>query len=459
MDQTAPDYSGELSNLRTAFRSGRTRTADWRLEQLAGLERLLDDNEARLLEALESDLGKPEQESLLELSVIRSEIRHAKSGLRRWMKPRRVPTPMVAQPGTSWIRPEPLGVVLVMSAWNYPVQLLLTPLVTVLAAGNAALLKPSEIAEATSHLLAELVPGYLDTGAVQVIEGGVPETTALLEERFDHIIYTGSGHVGRIVMTAAAKHLTPVTLELGGKSPCVVDREADLDGAARRLLWGKCLNAGQTCIAPDYVLVHRDRRDALVDKLREHLGDMYGGDVLASPDYARIIHAGHYDRLRAFLDDGHVVIGGHCDDRRRMIEPTVLVDVPVDAPVMREEIFGPVLPVIAVDDTDDALEFIRDRDKPLAAYLFTRSRETERRFVEQVSAGSLCINDTLMFMAVPDLPFGGVGPSGMGQYKGDDGFRRLSHMKAVMKRSRWPEINLRFPPYTRLKERLFRLVS
>lgn len=459
MDATAPDYSSELSALRTAFLDGRTRPAAWRLAQLRALEKLLDDNEARLLEALKTDLGKPEQEALLELSVVRSELRHAKSGTRRWMKPRRVATPVVGLPAASWICPEPLGVVLVMSAWNYPVQLLLTPLVTVLAAGNAAMLKPSEIAATTSRLLAELAPQYLDGEAVRVIEGGVPETTALLEEHFDHIVYTGSGHVGRIVMTAAAKHLTPVTLELGGKSPCVVDRDADLDGAARRLVWGKCLNAGQTCIAPDYVLVHRDRRDALVDKLREHLAGMYGGDVLASPDYARIIHAKHYERLRAFLDDGRVVIGGHCDDERCMIEPTVLVDVDAGAPVMREEIFGPVLPVIAVDDLDAALDFILKRDKPLAAYLFTKSARAEKRFVETVSAGSLCINDTLMFMTVPDLPFGGVGPSGMGQYKGGDGFRRLSHMKAVMRRGRWPEISLRFPPYTKFKERLFRWLT
>lgn len=459
MTQAELDYTGEVAGLRQAFRSGRTRPAAWRMDQVKALERLLDDNEPRILAALEADLGKPKQESLAELSVIRAEIRHAGSGLRRWMKPVRVHTPIVGQPGSSWIRPEPLGVTLVMSAWNYPVQLLLTPLVTVLAAGNTALLKPSEIAAHTSALVAELVPRYLDTEAVRVVEGAVPETTALLKQRFDHIVYTGNGHVGRIVMTAAAKHLTPVTLELGGKSPCVVDRDADLDGAARRLLWGKCLNAGQTCIAPDYVLVHRERRDALIGRLDENLKRMYGEDVFASGDYARIVNARHFDRLKAFLDDGRVAIGGRCDADSRMIEPTVLVDVPEDAPCMREEIFGPVLPVLAVDDMDQALEFIQARDKPLAAYLFTRSGVTERRFIEQISAGNLCINDTLMFMTVPELPFGGVGPSGMGQYKGADGFRRMSHMKAVMKRARRPEISLRFPPYTAFKEKLFRLLS
>ncbi len=454
------EYPAMMSELRTEFEQGVTRSLTWRIAQLDAISRMLDDNEKRIGGALAQDLDKPDQEVYLgELSFIHSEVRHARRRLKRWSRPRRVRTPMVGQPARSWVQPEPLGVVLIMGAWNYPVQLVLSPLIPALAAGNCAVVKPSEIAAETSRLMAELIPQYLDERAVRVVEGAVEETTELLRQRFDHILYTGGAHVGRIVMRAAAEHLTPVTLELGGKSPCVIDQGADLASAARRLTWGKCLNAGQTCIAPDYILVTADQHDALIEAIGAELDNMYGNDRLGSADYAKIINRRHFDRLRNYLDNGKVVIGGRFDEENCRIEPTVLTGVARDSEVMREEIFGPILPILQVADLEEAIAFIRERDKPLAAYLFSGSRASEKHFVEAISTGSLCINDVLMFMSVPELPFGGVGMSGMGQYHGKAGFDRFSHLKAVMKRSRFPEIPIRFPPYTDLKMRLLKWVG
>ncbi|NBB91668.1 MAG: aldehyde dehydrogenase family protein [Gammaproteobacteria bacterium] len=454
---TFPDM---LAELRDHFDRGLTRSLQWRREQLSAISRMLEENEARVSDALAEDLGKPQQEVLLgETALIFSEVEHARKRLKRWTKARRVPTPMVGKPGRSWVQPEPFGVVLIIGAWNYPIQLLLSPLIPAIAAGNCAVLKPSEVAVATSKLLAELVPQYLDERAVRVVEGAVEETTELLKQRFDHIFYTGSSAVGKIVMRAAAEHLTPVTLELGGKSPCVIDAGADIESAARRLIWGKCLNAGQTCIAPDYVLVRPADRDRLIGAIEHELFEMYGADRLGSSDYCKIINRRHFDRLRPLIDSGRVVIGGRVDETRCRIEPTVLTEVAPDSALMQEEIFGPILPIMEVDDLEAAIAFIREREKPLSAYLFTRSGESERRFSEAVSTGNLCINDTLMFMSVPELPFGGVGNSGMGQYHGKAGFDRLSHLKAVMKRGLFPEIPVRFPPYSKLKMRLLKWVS
>lgn len=454
------EYLSMMAELHANFDRGLTRSLDWRREQLSAISRMLEENEKRVNQALAEDLGKPPQEVLLgETALIFSEVDHARKRLKRWAKPRRVRTPMVGKPGKSWVQPEPFGVVLIIGAWNYPVQLLLSPLIPALAAGNCAVLKPSEIAAATSKLMAELVPKYLDERAVRVVEGAVDETTELLKQRFDHIFYTGGSAVGRIIMRAAAEHLTPVTLELGGKSPCVIDAGADIESAARRLIWGKCLNAGQTCIAPDYVLVTPAERDRLIGAIEHELFEMYGSDRLGSADYCKIINRRHFDRLRGLLDSGRVVIGGKVDEKKCRIEPTVMTEVRPDSAVMQEEIFGPILPVLEVEDLDDAIAFIRGRDKPLSSYLFTRSSASERHFSESVSTGNLCINDTLMFMSVPDLPFGGVGMSGMGQYHGKAGFDRLSHLKAVMKRGRFPEIPVRFPPYGKLKMRLLKWVS
>ncbi|HMA98242.1 MAG TPA: aldehyde dehydrogenase family protein [Wenzhouxiangella sp.] len=453
-------YSDMLAELRESFASGLTKDLAWRDSQLAAIEKLLQENEPAIERALADDLGKPPQEVLLgELALLYSSIRYIRKHLRRWAKPRRVSTPAVGQPGRSWVQPEPLGVVLVMGAWNYPLQLVFGPLLPVLAAGNCAVLKPSEIAPKSSALMAELIPLYLDERAVKVVEGAVDETTELLKQRFDHIIYTGGAAVGKIVMLAAAEHLTPVTLELGGKSPCVIDKDADLSMAARRLMWGKCINAGQSCIAPDYVLVSSEQRDDLVAAIDAELNRMYGEDRLGSDDYANIVNERHFKRVSELLNDGQIVIGGAVDQARNRIEPTVMVDVDPDSALMREEIFGPVLPILTVSDLDEAMAFILKRDKPLAAYLFSGNKQSEQRFVEQISSGNMCINDVIMFMAVHELPFGGVGMSGMGQYHGRTGFDRLSHLKAVMRRTRTPEPPVRFAPYSEMKMKLLRWLS
>lgn len=453
----APDFGDLVERLREGFGSDRTRSAQWRDAQLAALGNMLETHEKAFLDALHEDLGKPAMEGwMTELSYVTGEIDHCRKHLDRWMKPRKVATPVFAQPGRSWTQAEPLGVVLVMAAWNYPLQIALAPLAAAIAAGNCAVVKPSEHAPATSALIARHLPEFLDPDCFAVVEGGVPESTALLEERFDHIIYTGGSAVGRIVMAAAARHLTPVTLELGGKSPCIVLPDADLEVAARRIAWGRYLNAGQTCIAPDYLLTDGDTEPALVRALERAIRDMFGADPQQSESYGRIVNRRHLDRLSGLLTSGEVAIGGRVDADDRYLEPTVLTGVSPGDPVMQEEIFGPILPVLRVDDLDAAIAHIRAGEKPLAAYLFTRDRAAEERFLNGVSAGSACLNDVLMFSAVPELPFGGVGESGIGAYKGERGFLNFSHLKAVMRRAWWPDIRLRYAPFTRGKFRLLK---
>lgn len=446
-----------VDDLRRTFESGRTRTPDWRSHQLKQLERMMDECEDEILGALKSDLGKPPQEGwITEVSYVAGSAAYCRRRLKRWMRRRRVSTPLAAQPARSWVQPEALGTVLIIGAWNYPLQLTLSGLAAAIAAGNCAVIKPSELAPATSATIARLVPAYLDADAVRVIEGGAEETEELLRQPFDHILYTGGSEVGRIVMRAAAENLTPVTLELGGKSPCVVLPDADLETAAKRIAWGKFTNAGQTCIAPDYILTDADTEQRLLPLLEAALNSMFGDDIAASASYGRIVNDRHFGRLAALCDSGTVALGGGTDRASRFIEPTVLIDVEADSPAMQQEIFGPVLPILRAADFDSAIAMIRARDKPLAAYLFTNDNDLERRFLEEVSCGNVCINDTMMFMAVEELPFGGVGSSGMGAYSGEHGFNTFSHMKAVMKRRWWPDIALRYAPYTRRKWNLLR---
>ena len=449
-----------MQRLRHSYISGLTRPLSWRQQQLQQLTALLNDHEQALLQALEQDLGKSAAEGwLTEIGFLHSDIKHTLKHLRKWMRPRKVSQPLMAWPGKSFLQPEPLGVVLIIGAWNYPLQLLLSPMVAALAAGNCVVLKPSELAPNTAALLARLIPDYLPSEAVQIVTGGAETAQQLLAERFDHIMYTGGGRVGRIVMKAAAEHLTPVTLELGGKSPAVVLADADLKTTARRIAWGKWLNAGQTCIAPDYVLVQDSAKDALVDELRAALESFFGTDASEAEDYGRIVNEQHWQRLVDYLDDGTVVHGGDHDREQKFIAPTLLTDVALDSKVMEEEIFGPILPIISVPNLATAVEFIRERDKPLALYGFSASARSLQQLTEQTHAGNQCNNDTLMFMLNPELPFGGVGPSGMGRYHGKFGFDTFSHLKAVMQRPFWLDPNFRYPPYTSFKRKLLRWFS
>jgi aldehyde dehydrogenase (NAD+) len=367
--------------------------------------------------------------------------------------------PLVQQPATARVVREPLGVVLVIAPWNYPIQLLLEPMIAAIAAGNAVVGKPSEITAACSEVLGRLIPQYLDPDAIAVVEGGVEETTELLEQRFDHILYTGNGRVGRIVAGAAAKHLTPVTLELGGKSPVIVHSDADVPMAAKRIAFGKWINAGQTCIAPDYVLVHRDVERALVEGIRNVANQFFTDDPKTSPDYARIVNDSHFQRLAGLLDQGgftEVVVGGEVDPDDRYIAPTVLRGVDPSAPVMQEEIFGPILPVIAVDSLDEAIRFVNERDKPLSLYVFSRSKEAQKRVLERTSSGGACINATVLHFAVPGLPFGGVGESGYGAYHGREGFETFSNRKPILSKPAKLDPPVAYPPWTGLKRRVLR---
>lgn len=453
-------YQQVLSQQQQYFASGVTKDLNWRKQQLKQLQLLLSTHESELLHALQQDLGKPVFEAMLsEINYLHSDIKHCLKQLNSWVRPRRVGTGLRTFPSMAFIQPEPYGSVLIISAWNYPLQLALAPLVAVLSAGNCAVVKPSELAPATSAIMARLLPLYLDKEAIVVIEGGVAETTELLKLPFDHIMYTGNGQVGKIVLRAAAEHLTPVTLELGGKSPVYVDSSADLKLTAQRIAWGKWLNAGQTCIAPDYILAHKDIALPLAEEIKAQLHQMYGDDPKLSPDYGRIINQRHLQRVHSYLDRMNVFCGGVVDLEQLYFSPTLVLDPPLDSPLMTEEIFGPVLPLISVSGFDAAVRFVQKRDKPLSAYLFSSNSAQQQQWVEQISSGSQCINDVLMFMAVSELPFGGVGPSGMGQYSGKAGFEQFSHLKSVLKRPLWPEPPVRFAPYADWKRKVLGWLS
>jgi aldehyde dehydrogenase (NAD+) len=451
------DAPALVARLRATYDSGRTRPLAWRKEQLKRMRLLLTEREGELLDALAADLGKPRLEAwATDIGFVINEIDHARKNLRRWTRASRVRTPLATKPARARVVQEPLGVVLIIAPWNYPVQLSLSPLIGAIAAGNTAVLKPSEAAPHTSEALARLLPDYLDTDAIAVVEGAVDETSALLAQRWDHIFYTGNGRVGRVVMEAAVPHLTPITLELGGKSPAIIDASANLEVAARRIAWGKFLNAGQTCIAPDYVLVADGLADRFVELLRRAVFDFYGQDPKASPDYARIVNDAHFGRLVQLLDSGTAVVGGEHDAATRFLAPTVLRDVKPDSPVMQDEIFGPLLPVLPVPDTDAAIAFVNGRDKPLALYVFADDKAAQQRVLDETSSGGACVNATLFHVAVAELPFGGVGESGVGAYHGKASFDVFSHAKSVLKRSTRPDPDLAYPPYTDRKEKLMR---
>lgn len=448
-----------VQTLRENFASGLTRPLAWRQKQLSGLRALVQDREREIFAAIEADLGKGAFESYVgELGFVLAEIKLAQKNLPKWVKSQRAGLPIFLQPAHAYTRPEPLGLVLIIGPWNYPFHLLIAPLIAALAAGNCAIIKPSELAPQTSKVIAELLPQYVDSKAVAVVEGGIPESTALLAEPFDHIFYTGNGQVGRVVMRAAAEHLCPVTLELGGKNPCYVDRDVDLKVAARRIAWGKYFNAGQTCVAPDHLLVHRAVYDDFVHALRAAVRQFYGPNPQHSPDFPRIISDRHFARLSAMLDQGEILFGGQSDAADRYIAPTAIAALPDDAKLMQDEIFGPILPVFRVDDLDAALERMQALPKPLALYAFSDRDEVADRLIAETSSGAFSLNHTVVHLAAADLPFGGVGPSGMGRYHGRFGFDQLSHHKAVLRKSQALDIPLIYPPYRDSMMRLVRKI-
>lgn len=452
------DVAAVLRNLRREFGSGRTRAASWRLEQLRGIERLCEEREAEIAAALAEDLGRSAVEAwLCDIAPTKGEASFARKHLRDWMRNQRVSLPLNQRPGRGWVQYDPLGVVLVIGSWNYPVNLSLGPLVAAVAAGNCAVVKPSEVAPATASALARLLPEYLDPEAIRVVEGGADVTQSLLAQGFDHALFTGGTEVGKKIMAAAAPTLTPVTLELGGKSPVIVAADADIEVAARRIAWVKLLNSGQTCIAPDYVLVDGAIAAELVDKIVANLRQFRSAEKFPS---MRIVNQRQFDRLVSLISAsaGKVVTGGGSDSAALRIEPTVIVDPsPTDA-VMTDEIFGPILPIMTVDSLESAVQFVNGRPKPLALYVFTSSPQRARKVIDRVPSGGAVVNHIAMHCLVPQLPFGGVGSSGMGAYHGQWGFEAMSHRKAVLAKRARPDFTFMYPPYTQKTVALLRKV-
>jgi aldehyde dehydrogenase (NAD+) len=424
--------------------------------------KLVEENEEEIAAALHSDLKKSKYESYIcEIKGVDNSCKLTIENLHKWMAPEKRAVPIAVWPASASIVPEPLGVALIISPWNFPFLLAFDPIIGAIAAGCTICLKPSEISPATSSLLARLVPEYLDSDAIQVVEGGVPEITALLEQKWDKIFYTGNSKVGRIILGAAAKHLTPVTLELGGKCPVFIDDTVDLKVASNRILVGKFgSNSGQACIAPDYILVEEHFAPKLIKQFQNSLVEFFGKDPSTSLDLSRIVSKNHFQRLSSLLDDPStaekIVHGGERDEKTLYIAPTLLENPPLDSPIMTEEIFGPLLPIIAVRDVNAALDLINDRPKPLAVYIFTANKDYIKRFTEETSSGGLVVNDCVLQFVATDLPFGGVGESGTGAYHGKASFDSFSHKKSVLVRSMKGEVSARYPPFTAKKQSLIR---
>jgi aldehyde dehydrogenase (NAD+) len=442
------DIKTILAGQKNFYDSGQTREVTFRAAQLDTLYRVIRDNQKDILKALHQDLSKSAYEGYLtEVGIILDEIRFVRKHLAKWVKPKRVRTHLFQFPGASYIHPEPYGAALIISPWNYPFQLAVGPLIGSAAAGNCSVVKPSEFAPATARVLSEIIGKNFDRNFIAVVEGDAHVARALLDENFDYIFFTGSVGVGKIVMEAAARNLTPVTLELGGKSPCIVDRDIDLSTAARRIVSGKFINAGQTCIAPDYLLVHRSLKAKLIDRMDTTIGQFYGRDPRQSPDYPRIINEKHFLRLEKLMRHGKIIAGGQADRQNLYMAPTIIDAVAWDDSIMQAEIFGPILPVIAFDDLAEVIPRIKSLPAPLALYLFSTNKQHREKTIRDISFGGGCINDTLLHFTNPHLPFGGIGSSGIGSYHGKRSFDTFSHQKSILKRYFRLDAPLRYPPY------------
>lgn len=436
------------------FATNETKSIEFRKTQLRKLRQVIAQNEEALIEALYKDLHKHEFEAYsTEIGFVYKDLDKTIANLDRWARPQAVSTPLFHFKAESYIQAEPYGSVLVIAPWNYPFQLLLAPAIGALGAGNTVIMKPSEYAEHTSALVTKMINDNFNPAYLQVVAGGVPETQALLQEKFDYIFFTGGTSVGKVIYQAAAKHLTPVTLELGGKSPCIVDRDTHLDYTAKRIMWGKFMNAGQTCIAPDYVLVDKKVKAEFVEKCKYYLKKFYTEDPKSSDSYGRIINRRHFERLEAYLQDGTIVYGGKTDASEKFISPTLIVEADLNSPLMQEEIFGPILPIIEYDNLQEAVNFIKARPKPLALYMFSKNQQKIDKVLSETSAGGVTINDTVMHIANGALPFGGVGDSGIGGYHGEHSFQLFSHKKAVLHRSFLIEEPIRYAPYGKVSRK------
>jgi len=440
------DISSLVFNQKEYFKKGETKSIAFRVNQLQSLKHSIQKNEKNIINALKKDLNKSEKEAYMtEIGVLLEEISFMIKHLRKWMKPKRAKTPITHFGAKSIIYPEPYGTVLIIAPWNYPFQLAISPLIGAIAAGNTAIIKPSELTPNVSRLLSKIMKDTFRNEYITVVEGGVDASQALLQENFDYIFFTGSVPVGKIIMKEASKHLTPVTLELGGKSPVIVDHTANLDLAAKRIVWGKFLNAGQTCIAPDYLFVHDGIKDTLIDKMKLYINNFYGKSPLDNEQYSSIVNERHFHRVSRFLQDGKIIVGGEKDVKQLKISPTIMDEVTWDDPVMQEEIFGPVLPILSFTNLEEVINTINSHPKPLALYLFTENHSVEKQLLSNVSFGGGCINDTILHVASPYLPFGGVGNSGIGSYHGKKSFDTFTHYKSVLKQTTLFDISLRYP--------------
>ena len=435
---------------RAFFESGSTRSYEFRIQQLKKLRAAIVLHQNEIQEALKADIGRPPFEAYIEISTAIEDLKHTIKHLKNWMKPKKVATSMWAQPGRSRIESVPQGVTFIMGPYNYPFLLLVQPLIGAISAGNTAVLKPSSLNPTVANVVEKIVKNNFSEDYVSVFKGSTEVTNELLEQRFDHIFFTGSPRVGRIVMAAAAKHLTKVTLELGGKSPTIIHKDANLKIAARRTLAGKMMNVGQTCVAPDHVHVHADIKDAFEKELVATVREFYGDNPINSPDLGRMINDRHFDRVAGLIDKAKVLIGGQTEASQRFIAPTIMNNVSMDDPVMQEEIFGPVLPLLTYNNVDELIGNLKKLpEHPLALYLFTESEAVERQILDQVQFGGGCINNTVMHVANPNLPFGGVGESGMGSYHGEQSFEVFSHQRGILKATTKIDLPIRYAPYAR----------
>ncbi|KAL7400106.1 hypothetical protein ABVT39_006656 [Epinephelus coioides] len=439
---------------RKSFQTGKTKPLEFRVQQLKSLHRFITERRKDIADAVKKDLGKSEHGTeLFETLGLEGEINLAIQELAEWAAPRPVEKNLLTVADEVYVQPEPLGVVLIIGAWNYPWAVTLQPLVGAIAAGNAAVIKPSEVSSHSAKVMDELLPHYLDKDLYPVVTGGVSETQELLKQRFDHIFYTGNSTVGKLVMAAAARHLTPVTLELGGKSPCYIDKNCDIAVACRRITWGKFVNCGQTCIAPDFILCESSIQSQVVEEIKKCIKEFYTDNPETFEDYGRIINQRHFKRIMALMEGSTVAVGGDSDESQCYIAPTVLKDVTGKSKVMKEEIFGPLLPIITVNGVDEAIQFINEREKPLVIYIFSHDNKLIKRMIAETSSGALLANDCLVHFTVSALPFGGVGNSGMGCYHGRHSFDQLSHLRScLIKQLKMEGVNnIRYPPHTAKK--------
>ena len=440
-----------LTELQQKVLSGETRNETWRRKQLNALSNLIEDNQKVILDALKQDLGKPPTEAFFEIIAVKQEIKLAQKNLSNWMKAKQIKVPFSLRPAQAWVQPDPLGCILIIGPWNYPFSLTLQPLVGALAAGNTAVLKPSEHAPTVSNLIKRLIEKYFPPEITQVIDGDGHTAAALTSQKFDHVFFTGGENIGKKVMEAASKNLTPVTLELGGKSPAFVINGANLEVTAKRIIWGKSLNAGQTCIAPDHLLVEQGLYSSLISHLKNSIINFYGNTPLDSKHLGRIINEKQFKRLKDLLinakKNGQIIYGGDFNEIEKRISPTLIKIENRDDPLMKEELFGPLLPILCIKNFDEAISKLKSLPKPLALYLFGGDENAQDKTLSMTSSGGVCFNDVVLQAGIPELPFGGVGSSGMGKYHGKAGFDNFTHFKSVLKRPFWLDLNFRYPPY------------